>query len=192
MKRQQGELLPMVKFREILRLNDLGYNQSQIALSCDIARSTVQDYLQRAQAKSLSYEHLCRLSDIDAKRLLEKGRIKKAQEESGIDFKEIHRELKRKGVTLALLWLEGKERGQWQYSYGGFCRRYRMWSGHQKLSMRQVYKGGDKLFVDYCGPIVPVVNPETGEIVAAQIFVACLGASNYTFAEATPSQTLPH
>jgi transposase len=121
MKRQQGELLPMVKFREILRLNDLGYNQSQIALSCDIARSTVQDYLQRAQAKSLSYEHLCRLSDIDAKRLLEKGRIKKAQEESGIDFKEIHRELQRKGVTLALLWLEGKERGQWQYSYGGFC-----------------------------------------------------------------------
>jgi len=192
MKHQQGELLPMVKFREILRLSDLGYNQSQIARSCDIARSTVQDYLHRAQAKSLSYEHLSRLSDSEAKQLLEKGRIKKAQEESGIDFKQIHRELQRKGVTLALLWLEGKENGQWQCSYGGFCRRYRMWSGHQKLSMRQVYKGGDKLFVDYCGPTVPVLNRETGEIVAAQIFVACLGASNYTFAEATPSQTLPH
>lgn len=192
MKRQQGDLLPMVKFREILRLRELGYNQSQIARSCDIARSTVQDYLHRAQAKSLRYEHLSRLSDSEARQLLEKGRIKTAEKESGIDFKKIHRELQRKGVTLALLWLEGKENGQWQCSYGGFCRRYRQWTGHQKLSMRQVYKGGDKLFVDYCGPTVPVLNRATGEIVAAQIFVACLGASNYTFAEATPSQTLPH
>jgi transposase len=163
MKRQQGDLLPMVKFREIVRLSELGYNQSQIARSCDIARSTVQDYLQRAQAKSLSYEHLSRLSDSDAKRLLEKGRIKKAQEASGIDFKAIHRELQHKGVTLSLLWLEGKEKGQWQCSYEGFCRRYRQWTGHQKLSMRQIYKGGDKLFVDYCGPTVPVLNRETGE-----------------------------
>ena len=192
MKRQQGELLPMVKFREIIRLNDLGYNQSQIARSCDIARSTVQDYLQRAQAKSLSYEQLKRLSDSDAKRLLEKGRIPKAEEDSGIDFKKIHRELQRKGVTLALLWLEGKDSGLWQCSYGGFCRRYRQWSGRQKLSMRQIYKGGDKVFVDYCGLTITVINRETGEAVQAQIFVACLGASNYTFAEATESQTLDH
>jgi Integrase core domain len=114
--------------------------------------------------------------------------------------------LQRKGVTLALLWLEGKDQGLWQCSYGGFCRRYRKWSGQQNLacfaeedspantaiSMRQVYKGGDKLFVDYCGLTVPVTHPQTGETVKAQIFVACLGASNYTFAEATPAQTLPH
>jgi transposase len=192
MKHQQGEILPMVKFREIIRLNDLGYNQSQIARSCDVARSTVQDYLQRAQAKSLSYEQLSALNDSEAKQLLEKGRAPKAEADSDIDFKNIHRELQRKGVTLALLWLEGKDQGLWQCSYGGFCRRYRQWAGTRKLSMRQVYKGGDKVFVDYCGVTVPVINRQTGEIVDAQVFVACLGTSNYTFAEATPTQGLFH
>jgi transposase len=58
--------------------------------------------------------------------------------------------------------------------------------------MRQVYKGGEKLFVDYCGLTVPVINLATGQLTAAQIFVASLGASNYTYAEATPSQELSH
>jgi transposase len=178
MKRQQGDLLPMVKFREILRLHSLGYNQSDIARSCYIARSTVQDYLNRAKTHSLSYEQLVLLSDSAAQQLLGKGRSKNAQKDSSIDFKAVHAELQRKGVTLALLWLEGKDQGLWQCSYGGFCRRYRKWSGQQNLSMRQVYKGGDKLFVDYCGLTVPVTHPQTGETVKAQIFVACLGASN--------------
>ncbi len=192
MKRQQGDLLPMVKFREILRLDSLGYNQSDIARSCDITRSTVQDYLKRAKNQSLSYEQLVRLSDSDAQQMLGKGRSKSPEKDTSIDFKGVQAELQRKGVTLALLWLEGKERGAGQCSYRGFCRRYRQWAGQQNLSMRQVYKGGDKMFVDYCGPTVAVINPLTGETVAAQIFVACLGASNYTFAEATPAQTLPH
>lgn len=192
MKRQQGDLLPMVKFREILRLYSLGYTQSAIARSCFIARSTVQGYLKRAERHSLSYEQLTRLSDSDAQALLGKGRRKTTTKDVGIDFKSLHAELQRKGVTLALLWLEGKDQGAWQCSYRGFCRRYRKWASHQKLSMRQVYKGGDKMFVDYCGPTVPVINPLTGETVDAQIFVASLGASNYTFAEATPDQTIPH
>ncbi|MGB8698306.1 MAG: IS21 family transposase [Thermosynechococcaceae cyanobacterium] len=171
----------------------MGYNQSDIARSCDIARSTVQDYLNRAETQSLSYEQLVQLSDSDAQQMLGKGRRKSSpKDDDNIDFKAIHAELQRKGVTLALLWLEGKDRGAWQCSYRGFCRRYRQWSGQQQLSMRQAYQGGDKMFVDYCGPTVPVTNPLTGETVAAQIFVACLGASNYTFAEATPTQTLPH
>jgi transposase len=192
MKRQQGDLLPMVKFREILRLHSLGYNQSDIARSCDIARSTVQDYLNQAKTHSLSYEQLALLSDSDAQQILGKGHRKSSEKAVKIDFQSVHAELQRKGVTLALLWLEGKERGAWQCSYRGFCRRYRLWGGQHKLSMRQVYKGGDKMFVDYCGPTVPVVDPLSGETIAAQIFVACLGASNYTFAEATPAQTLPH
>jgi len=76
--------------------------------------------------------------------------------------------------------------------YGGFCRRYNRWRAQQKLSMRQVYKGGAKLLVDYCGLTVPVIHPETGAVTDAQVFVACLGASNYTHAEATPSQELHH
>jgi transposase len=192
MKRQQGDLLPMVKFREILRLSALGYNQSDIARSCSVARSTVQDYLQRAKTRSLSYEQLARLSDSEAQQMLGKGQNKRSAQDVNIDFKVVHAELQRKGVTLELLWLEGKARGAWQCSYRGFCRRYRQWAGQQKLSMRQAYKGGDKLFVDYCGLTLPVTNPLSGETVAGQIFVACLGASNYTFAEATPAQSLPH
>ena len=80
----------------------------------------------------------------------------------------------------------------WSLSYGQFCRRYNQWKGHQNLSMRQTHKAGGKLFVDYCGLTVPVTHPMTGGVTAAQIFVACLGASNYTFAEATESQALSH
>lgn len=192
MKHQhQGKLLSMVKFREIIRLHELGYNQTQIATSCCVARSTVQDYLRRAHAKQLSYQQLQRLSDSEAQALL--GKTQSASSAAGeINFEPIHRELAHKGITLSLLWQEGLDRGDWCLSYGQFCRRYNQWKGAHNLSMRQVHKGGDKLFVDYCGLTIPVTDPVSGAVSAAQIFVACLGASNYTFAEATPTQALPH
>jgi len=181
----------MVKFREILRLHALGYNQSEIARSCVVARATVQDYLRRAAAKGLSYDQLEQISDSEAQALLGKG--KPSQGDSiKVDFEYVHRELQRKGVTLALLWQEGLDQQQWTFSYAQFCRRYSQWKGQHNLSMRQVHKGGEKVFVDYCGLTVTVIDAETGSESEAQIFVACLGASNYTFAEATPSQALPH
>jgi transposase len=189
---QQGGLLRMAKFREILRLHELGYSQCAIAQSCVVARSTVQDYIRRATAKNLSYEQLSQLNDSEAKDLLGKGKRKTTERSETIDFAALEVELQRKGVTLALLWQEGLDKGQWQMSYGPFCRRYNQWRIRQQLSLRQVYKGGEKLFVDYCGLTVPVTHPQTGEVVLAQIFVACLGASNYTYAEATPTQELPH
>lgn len=182
----------MAKFREILRLHEMGYSQCAIAQSCAVARSTVQDYIRRATSKSLSCEQLSQLSDSDAKELLGKGKRKVGSRAEPIDFEPIHVELQRKGVTLALLWQEGLDQKQWQCSYGSFCRRYNQWCGQHQLSMRQVYKGGEKLFVDYCGVTVPVIDLATGHLTAAQIFVACLGASNYTYAEATPSQELGH
>lgn len=188
----QGELLQMAKFREILRLHELGHSQCAIAQSCGVARSTVQDYIRRARAKHFSYEQLRQLSDSEVKDLLGKGKRKTGQPGEEIDFAGLEVELGRKGVTLALLWQEGLDKGQWQMSYGTFCRRYNQWRLRQKLSLRQVYKGGEKLFVDYCGLTVPVTHPETGEVVEAQIFVGCLGASNYTYAEATPTQELQH
>jgi len=192
MKRQQGGLLPMAKFREIVRLHELGHNQSAIAQSCGVARSTVQDYIRRASAKGLRYEQLSQMSDSQALEVLGKGKRQVPLKPETIDFARVAVELQRKGVTLALLWQEGLDQGEWQLSYGGFCRRYNQWRAKQKLSMRQVYKGGEKLFVDYCGLTVPVTYPDTGEVVQAQIFVACLGASNYTYAEATPTQELHH
>ncbi len=95
-------------------------------------------------------------------------------------------------MTLALLWQEGLEKQQWKCGYATFCRRYQKWQIASNLSMRQVYKGGEKLFVDYSGMSLSVVHPETKEVNCAQIFVACLGASNYTYAEATVSQELAY
>jgi len=189
---RQGDLLPMVKFREILRLHEQGHNQSEIARSCFTARSTVQDYIRRAQQTHLSAAHLLKLSDSDLQDVLGKGKRKRSKQKPPIDFESVHRELGRKGVTLSLLWMEGKERGQWQCSYGGFCRRYRQWKRKQSPTMRQVHQGGEKIYVDYCGMTVAITHPITGEVTDAQIFVASFGASNYTFAEATASQSLAH
>ena len=181
----------MVKFREIIRLYELGYNQTQIATSCVVARSTVQDYIRRAQAKHLSYEQLQGMNDSEAQALLGKHQSDRLKSDS-INFEPIHKELQSKGITLALLWQEGLDRAEWSLSYGQFCRRYNQWKGRHNLSMRQVHKAGEKLFVDYCGLTMTVQDPITGEGSDAQIFVACLGASNYTFAEATPTQAIPH
>jgi transposase len=191
-QKRQGGLLRMAKFREILRLHAMGYSQCAIAQSCAVARSTVQDYIRRASAKNLSYEQLGPLSDDEVKALLGKGKRKASQAAELVDFAPIEVELQHKGVTLALLWQEGLDKGQWQMSYGTFCRRYNQWRIRQQLSLRQVYKGGEKLFVDYCGLTVPVVDLATGAVTLAQVFVACLGASNYTYAEATPTQALLH
>lgn len=182
----------MDKFREILRLHELGQSQCAISKSCAVARSTVQDYIRRAEAKGLTSTALAELSDSEAKERLGKGRSKANRAEDRIDFAAVDLELQRKGVTLALIWQEGIDKQEWQCSYGTFCRWHSQWRGRHQLSMRQVHKAGEKLFVDYSGLTVPVHQSDPPETMAAQIFVACMGASNYTYAEATPSQALPH
>ena len=107
------------------------------------------------------------------------------------NWSEIYRELKRPGVTLQLLWEEYKESHSDGYQYSRFCDLYRRWRGKLDLSMRQDHKAGEKLFVDYSGLTVSVCDPKTGEKREAQIFVAVLGASNYSYAEATWTQSLP-
>jgi transposase len=102
----------------------------------------------------------------------------------------LHQELKKKGVTLQLLWHEYKEKSPEGYQYSQFCRLYHQWAEKLDPCLRQEYRAGEKLFVDYAGQTMEITDPETGEIHEAQIFVATLGASNYTFAEATRSQDL--
>jgi transposase len=107
------------------------------------------------------------------------------------DWCEIHRELKRKHVTLAMLWDEYIECHPDGYRYSRFCELYRSWASRLSVTMRQAHLGGDKLFVDYAGDTVPViVDRLTGQVRAAQIFVAVLGASNFTYAEASWTQSL--
>lgn len=109
------------------------------------------------------------------------------------DYSSLHQELKQKGVTLLLLWQEYEEVYKKKaYRYARFCAKYKEWLGRQKPSMRQTHRAGEKLFIDYCGPTLEVIDPTTGEIRSAAIFVAVLGASNYTYVEATWDQKLPN
>jgi transposase len=106
------------------------------------------------------------------------------------DYAEVHQELKKKGVTLTLLWEEYLQAvGGRGYQYTAFCTRYKDWTGQLKRSMRQIHRAGEKLFADYAGPTLPIIDATTGEIRPASIFVAVLGASSDTFACATAGQT---
>ncbi|MBD0384337.1 transposase [Paenibacillus sp. WST5] len=96
----------------------------------------------------------------------------------------MYQESKRKGVTLQLLWIEYKNQYPEGYQYSQFCERFNQWKKTLQLTLRQEHKAGEKLFIDYAGPTIPVVDAETGEIKEAQLFVATLGASNYTYVEA--------
>ncbi|NEO34511.1 MAG: helix-turn-helix domain-containing protein, partial [Symploca sp. SIO3C6] len=132
-RQSQGANMPMEKVREMIRLHELGRNQTEIARSCGVARSTVQDYLRRSDANGLRYADIEQMSDGDLQTLLGKGKRARSVASETIAFEGIHQELAAKGVTLALLWQEGIERGEWSCSYGGFCRRYNKWKATHKL-----------------------------------------------------------
>jgi transposase len=183
----------MRKIRETLRLHfDSGLGQRPIARCLDISRSTVGDYLRRGKAAGLNWPLPDALTDRQLYNLLFPPATPVVSSGRALpDFTYLHTELKRKGVTLMLLWEEYLAEHSQGYRYSQFCEMYRRWAKTLKLSMRQVHKAGEKLFVDYAGQTLPIVNPQTGQISEAQIFVAVLGASSYTFAEATFSQNLP-
>lgn len=185
--------ITMIKLREILRLRFAAeLSVRQIARSQNLSNGAVSKYINRALAANLSWPLPAELTDQALLKVLQPPR--QSSEVSGFtepDFQLIHQELKRKGMTLQLLWEEYAQAHPQHYSYSHFTVRYRDWRGSQQLSMRQVHHAGDKLFVDYCGPTMSVVNPKTGDVRSAQVFVAVLGASSYTYAEATWSQSLP-
>jgi len=183
----------MRRIREVLRLSwEGGLSDRVVARSCSLARSTVAKYLHLAREAGLSWPLPEDLTDEALERRLFPGPAScEAGERFTPDWAEVHRELKRKGVTLHLLWDEYKEAHPDGYRYSAFCARYRAWRGTLDVSMRQDHKAGEKLFVDYCGHTVPITDRATGELREAQVFVAVLGASNYTFAEATWTQSLP-
>ena len=181
----------MRKIKDILRLRyEAGLPYRGIANALNIGYGTVVDYLNRAQQAGLGWPIPEGLHERDLGRLLFPTQAATGQRRfAEPDFPEACQELKRKGMTKLLLWQEYRQRHPDDgYSYAQFCHRYRVWLGCQQRSMRQVHRAGEKLFVDYCGPTMTIVNPDTGEYRQAQIFVAVLGASNYTFACASWSQ----
>jgi transposase len=181
----------MRKIKDVLRLfYEVKLSQRAIARSLGIGLGTVSTYLQRARKAGISWPLPAELHERDLGRLLFPSQPVSGQRRFvEPDYATVLLELKRKGVTKLLLWQEYRQQHPDDgYSYAQFCHRYREWLGRQQRSMRQVHRAGEKAFIDYCGPTVPVVNADTGEIREAQIFVAVLGASNYTFACATWTQ----
>ncbi len=187
-----GKRLSMRKIREVLRLKyELHRSNREIGLSCGIGSSTVGDYIQRARNAGLNWPLPEELSDTTLEQLLFPSPTPRNSARLFPDFHEVHKELQsRKNVTLNLLWQEYKERNPDGYQYSWYCHNYRDWAARLDVVMRHEHRAGEKMFVDYAGQTVPVIDRETGEIHKAQIFVAVLGASNYTYAEATFSQQI--
>ena len=178
---------------EVLRLKwGCGLSERKIAHSCGISRPTVAEYVRRAQAAGLSWPLPAAMDEATLDRLLFPARPARPSMTPLVpDWSVVHQELKRKGGTLFLLWQEYKAAIPEGYQYSWFCRAYQAWTGQLDLVMRQPHRAGEKLFVDYAGQGLPIVNSASGEVHEAAIFIAVLGASNYTYAEATWSQTLP-
>ncbi len=183
----------MRKIKEILRLKfEAGLGYHKIARSCSVSSSTVADIVSRAEKAGLSWITTKKLDDTEIEKKLFPERFKARNSKPEPDWAEIHRELKRKNVTLQLLWEEYKKDNPEGYQYSYFCELYKKWCKTLDVTLRQVHKAGEKMFVDYAGQTFPVVNPNTGESTDAQIFIAVLGASNYTYVEATWDQKLFH
>ena len=183
----------MRKIQEVLRLK-WGHQLSnrQIANSCRISHTTVREYLDRARLAGLSWPLDPSLDTTTLESMLfpEKPALSSAQRTMpSMDY--LFRELKRKKVTLQLLWYEYRQANPDGYHYSQFCHRYRQWVKKLDVTLRQEHRAGEKLFIDYAGQTVPLIDPATGECVEAQIFIAALGASSYTFAEASLAQDLP-
>ncbi|RQD78416.1 MAG: IS21 family transposase, partial [Candidatus Syntrophonatronum acetioxidans] len=179
-KKKKGRL-SMRKIKEILRLNGAGLSKRQIAKSVKASPSTVSVHLSRAEEVGLTWPLPEDLGEEELMAILYPQTENKNKRPMP-DLKYIHRELKRKSVTLQLLWEEYINQNPDGYRYSYFCELYYDWRQKLDLPLRQSHKAGEKVFVDFAGQTMQIVDRKTGEVTPAHIFIAVLGASNYTFA----------
>ena len=189
------ETLSMRQIKELLKLKHQNHlSIREIARSCALPTSTVGDYLKRAEAAGLGWPVPEELSE---EQLLSKllgsapGPVASQTVQDLPDWAQAHQELRRKGVTLQLLWQEYRQAHPQGYAYSRFCQLYRQWAGTLDPVLRQVHVPGERMFVDWAGQTMPIHNACDGTTAAAHLFVAVLGASNKTFAEAFPNEQLP-
>jgi len=181
----------MRKVKEIFRLSmDCGMSNREIGRSLSVSHTVVNDYVKGAKAAGLSWPDIKDMEEDKLRGLLSGKEVKDSVCRPLPDWEWVSRELRRKGVTLHLLWEEYKERHPDGYQLSQFYEHYSRWKQKQQLSLRQTHKAGEKMFVDYAGHTVGIVDRSTGEVRQAQIFVSVLGASSYTYAEATFTQGL--
>jgi transposase len=184
------ERMSMREIKEVLRQKGLGRSHRQIAESLKISAGAVGETMRRARAAGLTEFAAVESmppSELEARLYPSTAAVKRPLP----DFAWVHRERRRPGVTLELLHLEYSEGNTGGYGYTQFCEYYRQWLGRRGLSMRQVHVAGEKTFVDYSGKKPCIWDPKTGEAIEVELFVAVLGASNLTFAEATRTQRGP-
>ena len=187
------ERLTLRKIREIIRLKDAGLSNRAIARACKISNSTVGEYFHRAEAGGLHWPLPEELSENELyQKLFPEASRESVPERPLPDWKTIQQELKKKGVTLKLLWIEYREKHPDGYRYTQFCEYYRNWAKAQSPTGRFPHNGGEVMEVDYAGLSVTIVNPETGETRQAPVFVATFPASDYVYVEVQPSQELCH
>lgn len=183
--------LSMRKIREIMRLKwEMKLPHRSIATSVGTSASTVAEVLSRAERAGVSWPLPAVLDDRELEQRLYPPCAPSNQPRPAPDLEAVHRELRRKHVTLALLWEEYRATYPDGYAYSRFCELYAAWAKRIDVSMRQEHKAGEKVFVDFAGQTVPVVDAQTGEVVAGQLFVGVLGASSYAYAELVPSQDI--
>ena len=187
--------LSVRKIKEILRSKlDCGISEREIARSCQVSRSTVADYLRRAAAAKLTWSEASAMAEAQLEeRLFPTEHVPSSVKRPPPDCEHIYNELRtyRKfNLTLSQLWLEYKEKHPDGYQYTQFCEHYWRWRKKLDYVMRQEHRGGEKLFIDYSDGL-SIVDAATGELILTQLFLAVWGASSYTYAEASLSQTLP-
>ena len=179
----------MRQIRQTLRLHlEAGLSYAQVARAVGIGKGTVGKVVLLARAAGVDWALAQTLSDEELEARLYRPPVPRCSRQLEPNYAWIHQELKRPGVTLQLLWEEYQRENELAYKYTSFCIKYRAWAASLKRSMRQTHIAGERLFVDYAGQTVPIIDAATGEVRRAQIFVAVLGASNYTYARATATQ----
>jgi len=179
--------ITMRHIRDILRLKlELHHSHQHIADALGISKGVVAKYVKLASTTGLQWPQIQAMDETALHTRLT-GAPQRASSFLAPDYAHLHQELRRKGMTLMLLWQEHSEQhpGEAIHSYSQFCENYRRFAKTLKRSMRQIHRAGEKMFIDYCGPTVGLTDASR-----AHIFVSALGASGYTFAYATPRETM--
>ena len=191
MRRTKKEL-SVIKVKEILRLKEQGLSNRQIADSCRVSPATVWAYVKAAKERGVKFGDYLNKSDSELLAALGKPRSEVSdRQKAEPDYARIKIESARRGVTLKLLWEEYYQEHPDGYGYSRFCELNNFWCEQQEVRMPQEHKAGEKLFVDYSGDTIPIIDRTTGLVLFdAQIFVATFGASNYTYVEASQDQKL--
>jgi transposase len=186
-----GERLPMRKIVDVLRPHAEGLSKRKIAASLSIGATSAGDCVRRAKRAGLSWPLPENLHDDALERLLyPPPTATAADSRPQPDSAVLHRELRRPGVTLQLLWEEYRSTYPEGYAYSRFCDLARAWERRLSPTMRQLHVAGEKMFVDCAGKTLELIDATTGEVRVCQLFVAVLGASSYTYAEATFTHSL--